>query len=123
MTKIINTSKNEVNLHWLGGGNPSAIEAQEAQGQNRLINSSVLPVKCIHNTKILLENYGVEFGEPLENDPLFCNAKLPEGWTKKATSHTMWSELIDTDGNVKTLIFYKAAFYDRNAHIEIQETP
>jgi hypothetical protein len=52
-------------------------------------------------------------------DPLFCDATIPDGWTKKATEHAMWSSIVDTRGIEMVSVFYKAAFYDRSAHMHI----
>ena len=118
MGKITNTSVQEVNTSWLFGGSPDAIEAQEARGQNELIESTQLPIEV--NGKEELESLGVVFGSQMENDPLFCEATLPNGWKKRATDHPMWSELIDENDNVVASIFYKAAFYDRRASMRFQ---
>ena len=114
---IINTSRDEVRPEWLMGGNPDVIEAQEARGQNQLTNGELLPVDC--DNKEILEAEGVIFGEPIPDDPIFCKAVLPDGWKKMPTDHSMWSELIDSDGVVKASIFYKAAFYDRSAFMSV----
>lgn len=37
------------------------------------------------------------------------------------TEHSMWSKLIDSDGLERASVFYKAAFYDRNAHITVNQ--
>lgn len=113
--KITNTARNEVRPEWLMGGNPSAIENQEAEGQEELVTSTQLPVKV--TGREILEEAGVAFGKVCQDDPLFCEAELPEGWKKQATDHSMWSNLVDADGVVRASIFYKAAFYDRDAFI------
>lgn len=119
--KITNTSKDSVHPEWVMGGNPKAIEAQEKRGQEELVNSEQLPCKCIPKAdKEKLESYGIKFGEPLENNPLFCNAVLPKGWKKEASDHDMWSYLVDDKGKRRASIFYKAAFYDRSAHISAE---
>ncbi len=115
--KITNTSKDELHPEWVMGGNPRAIEAQEKRGQEELINSEQLPCECKKEDKEKLESLGVKFGKPLENDPLFCNALLPKGWKKEGSDHDMWSYLVDDKGKRCASIFYKAAFYDRKAHI------
>lgn len=109
---ITNTKQNP-HPEWLMGGNPQAIEKQEAQGQQEVVNAAVLPTNVTNRE--MFESAGVVFGEPLADDPLFCNATLPEGWTKRATEHRLWTELVDEHGGVRGSIFYKAAFYDRDA--------
>lgn len=111
---ITNTSKKPA-LEWLFGQNPGAILQQEATGQRELINSAALPMDCPEDLQQKLAEKGVIFGDPLDNDPLFRHAKLPNGWAKHATEHSMWSELRDETGTVQAHIFYKAAFYDRRA--------
>jgi len=120
-TRISNTAKTDSNSHWVLGGNPAAIMQQEARGQHELINSIQLPVE-VRGNKELLESAGVEFGEPLKGDLLFCNAKLPEGWEKRAVkdADARWSELVDDSGVVRATIFYKAAFYDRYAFMNVE---
>ena len=44
---------------------------------------------------------------------------MPNGWKKQATDHSMWSELIDDKGKVRATIFYKAAFYDQRAFLNL----
>ena len=114
--KVTNTSQTEVNPQWVMGGNPNAIEAQEARGQEELVNSDQLPVD-VRGDKASLP---IELGPPSSNDPLFCRATLPDGWSKRPTDHAMWSELVDDKGVVRAMIFYKAAFYDRSAHMTIK---
>ena len=101
-------------------GMGGSIEQQESRGQRELVNSDVLPAE-IHGDRQKLENAGVIFGEPVEDDPLFINATLPDGWKKQATDHSMWSNLVDSDGNERARIFYKAAFYDRCASMSVSD--
>lgn len=99
------------------------IEDQEKQGQEEFINSIRLPRKInFHAGKLnATEQYSKMGIEVLttyskEND-LFLDVKLPEGWRKKPTDHSMWSDLFDDKGRKRALIFYKAAFYDRSSFI------
>lgn len=98
---------------------PGGIEAQEAQGQKTFVNSSTLP-KDINDrniTRKTLEDMGIVFGN--DADDLFVNVTLPAGWKKVATDHSMWSELKDEKDRKRAMIFYKAAFYDRSAHMNL----
>jgi hypothetical protein len=90
------------------------IYAQEAQGQQSLVNSTRLPKRGDWDS---LGAMGVVRGADV--DDLFCEATLPAGWQKVATDHSMWSSLMDENGNEKASIFYKAAFYDRDAFFNI----
>lgn len=121
MSKITNT-ENNTRVEWLMGGNPNAIEVQEAQGQIELINSSQLPVKLNFPRKTDVisqyESIGIKVIRKTEDDYLFFDVELPKGWKKEmAVDDSMWSYLIDAKGRERANIFYKAAFYDRDAFI------
>jgi hypothetical protein len=91
---------------------PGGIEAQEKAGQTALVQSSDMPLDLSPNREAY-EALGFTFGEKI--DDLFQKATLPAGWTRKATSHDMHSEILDEQGRKRISIFYKAAFYDRRA--------
>lgn len=120
--------KPEVRPDWLFGGDPNAIEAQEADGQKSLMQSSQLPVEGSPGHYMYGREdpksdeawsvTGIEFG-PVEEGELFRNAMLPAGWKKVPTDHAMWSHLVDDKGRVRASIFYKAAFYDQKAHMDL----
>ncbi|THA72479.1 hypothetical protein E6R60_26475 [Streptomyces sp. A0642] len=97
------------------GGADQAIAEQEKAGQAQLVNSDRLPADI--RGREVLEGFGVVFGEPDAADPMFCPATLPEGWRREASDHDMWSYLVDGQGRRRASIFYKAAFYDREAFI------
>ena len=105
------------------------IEAMEAAGQKELVESSQLPAdglngsrfgaKDTYTVKKMLEDAGGKVLHPTDGDPLFVDVVLPKGWTLKPTEHSMWNDLVDEHGRKRAGIFYKAAFYDRNAHIHL----
>ncbi len=98
---------------------PGGIEAQEAAGQRELVGErDLLPIKCPRKE---LESLGFIFGDNASNDPneIFVSASFPLGWSKKATDHSMWSDLLDDKGRKRGAIFYKAAFYDRSSHMSL----
>lgn len=98
------------------------IEAQEAQGQRELAASDTLPSNITtDNGKAILESYGVKFLGAVDGDPLFQFVELPAGWRKRPTGHSMWSELVDHNGKSRASIFYKAAFYDRDAFVRLDQ--
>lgn len=106
---------NEVFWESLMTGDVSnAIGNQEKRGQNDLNHSDVLPIKCPREQ---LETLGFKFGEVV--DDLFIQATMPTGWKKQATNHSMHTELFDDKGRKRGGIFYKAAFYDRAAHMSL----
>lgn len=107
-------SDEEVFAHAIVGGTDAAIRYQEAHGQQALVNSAALPKRC---PRAELEQMGVVFGD--DADDLFVNVALPAGWRKQATDHSMWSNLLDDQGRKRGAIFYKAAFYDRNAFMDL----
>lgn len=96
-------------------GSGASIEAQELRGQQELAASDVLPSDGSENPAV--QALGIEWGEEVPGDELFRYAKLPAGWSKRATDHAMWSEIVDEKGEVRAQVFYKAAFYDRRAMI------
>jgi hypothetical protein len=98
-------------------GGPRGIEAQESQGQGDLVNSDTLPTEGLERIAAAL---GIAIVDPVPDDALFTYVKLPVGWTKTGTDHAMWSELLDEKGRKRAAIFYKAAFYDRGAHIHAE---
>jgi hypothetical protein len=97
---------------------PGGIEAQEARGQQDFVAGETLPIKMAWGTtKEQVEAMGIEYVDPI--DDLFWYVRLPEGWKKEATDHSMHSNLLDEQGRKRARIFYKAAFYDRRADIGI----
>ena len=99
---------------------PGGIEAQEAQGQKDFCNSGTFPKKHAQCTREQFEALGVVYLECAE-DNLFINVELPAGWTIKPNDHPMWNSLIDNKGKLIASIFYKAAFYDRDAFIRLEQ--
>ena len=127
MSSPQNTAALHPAIHLIGAmdamrrtGDPTnAILEMEAQGQRQLVESEVLPTD-LNGGK--MEDYialGFEFGEVVSGDPMFQKAKLPNGWKKKGSGHDMWSSIVDDKGRERVAIFYKAAFYDRSAHMNI----
>ena len=111
---ITNTANAECHPEWAMGGNPRAIEAQEARGQKELVESSQLPTNGLSEIACRL---GIEVLRESPGDKLFSDVKVPTGWRVNPTEHSMWSELVDDNGITRAMIFYRAAFYDRDAFI------
>lgn len=97
----------------------SYIEAQEAEGQRELVESTDLPTEINGGTGNDFKALGFTFGEPHGRDPLFRPATLPEGWKREGSDHAMWSYILDEKGRKRVSIFYKAAFYDRDAFMSL----
>ena len=98
--------------NFIAASTPGGIEAQEKMGQQILVKSEMLPIKCRPEREVF-ESLGIVFGK--EVDELFVEAQLPEGWSKQETDHSMHSDVLDEQGRKRIGIFYKAAFYDRRA--------
>ena len=96
---------------------PGGIERQEADGQRTLVGRDMLPKEISGATREQLTAIGFKFGNDV--DDLFVECELPKGWTKRATDHAMHSELLDDKGRRRAWIFYKAAFYDRVANMQM----
>lgn len=96
-------------------GSSGYIEGQEAAGQREIVNNEVLPTQGSNDP--MIRAFGVKIGKPVAGDPLFCEATLPAGWKREGSDHAMWSYIVDEKGRRRVAIFYKAAFYDRDAHM------
>lgn len=122
MKKPINTGTGFNPLEFLASasalGTSRTIEMQEGQGQRSFVASETLPAN-LNDSQPILEKFGVKFLGPVDGDPLFQYVELPKGWEKGATDHSMWSKLVDDKGRDRASIFYKAAFYDRDAFLNI----
>lgn len=116
-----NTSNRDPMLHLLGAtsdGHSDYVTGMEATGQRQLVSSSVLPVDTM-GTDDQFEALGFVFGEPDPSDPLFRPAQLPQGWRKEGSDHSMGSYVLDERGVRRVSVFYKAAYYDRRAHMYV----
>jgi hypothetical protein len=102
-------------------GGEGYIERMEARGQQELVASTKLPIANAggygepDDAPYLA--LGFEFGEVDPDDPIFREATLPNGWEKRGTEHSMHSTIVDERGEERVGIFFKAAFYDRHAHM------
>lgn len=126
---IRNTAKTggglDVLLAAIDGEHPGkTVQHQEARGQAELCQvtdrRAQLPAKGMVDFPKEWAALGVEIVAPSQGDPLFVDVVLPEGWAIVASAeHSMWSDLLDERGRKRAEIFYKAAFYDRKAHVRI----
>ena len=101
---------------------PGGVIAQEARGQRQLVESTQLPTEgLLGRDRPRWEALGVKILDKEEElaDPLFCRVEMPAGWRKVPTDHPLWTDLVDEGGQVIASICYKAAFYDRHAHITL----
>lgn len=122
MRKAKNTSKEIVSVWPFVDSH--AIERQESRGQQEIVGSDQLPRKCNspRNTNAAEQYHkmGIRVFTTSKGDDLFLGVNLPTGWKKEATDHSMWNNLVDDNGRVRAMFFYKAAFYDRDAFINFE---
>ena len=105
--------------NFLAAAVPGGIEAQEKRGQIEQSLSETLPKDgTTGQNRKLWEDMGFVFGEDV--DDIFVSAKFPEGWFKRPSDHSMWTHIVDNKGRKRGGIFYKAAFYDRSAHVRLE---
>jgi hypothetical protein len=97
-------------------GTSESIEGSEKRGQNELSQSSQLPSEC-HDGREKLEAIGIKVIGVTPGDPIFLDVVLPDGWKVQPTDHAMWSRLLDDKDRERAAVLYKAAFYDRSAHM------
>ncbi|MFF2522277.1 hypothetical protein [Streptomyces liangshanensis] len=100
------------------GETDALIAGQERAGQAQLVGSDQVPTD-LHPPREEFEALGFRFGEPTPGDPLFMSATLPDGWTREASEHDMWSYIVDAYGRRRASMFYKAAWYDRCASMNL----
>lgn len=130
-TRIKNTrSENNLLRHGISVhlGQCLDIEGEERCGGQEMAAADQLPADGFmlsaqrYGAAVVLFNQiftaaGGKIGDRSEGDPLFVDVTLPPGWKKEKTEHPLWTHLLDANGNVRAKIFYKAAFYDRAAHL------
>ena len=93
-----------------------SIEQMEARGGAEVAaQRERLPTDRLNREQA--EKIGIQVHEVDENDPIWTRVTLPKGWIIQRTDHDMWNKLVDDQGRERASIFYKAAFYDRSAHM------
>ena len=53
----------------------------------------------------VFEAMGIVIGKPVEGDPVFTHCTLPADWQKRATDHSIWSDLLGDKGRKRAAIF------------------
>lgn len=101
--------------NFITASTPGGIEAQEAAGQMEQSLLQTLPKD--NRDRESFEKLGFKFGK--DADDIFIEVEFPKGWRKKTTDHSMWTKIIDDKGRERGSIFFKAAFYDRSAHVSL----
>lgn len=105
----------------LGEGTGQSIESAEAAGQHTLMNSTAIPVAGYRDTD--MEAIGVRLGAVHDDDPLFRDCTLPDGWSRDSMGDPRGAYIRDQHGRARVEIFYKAAWYDRKADAQIIAVP
>jgi len=113
--------------NFLVASTPGGIEAQEKAGQLEQAALQTLPLEgtSTEEQRKQFESLGFMFemdrvkAQNQGREHLFVNVKFPAGWKKVPTDHSMWSKIVDDKGRERGAIFYKAAFYDRSAHVSL----
>lgn len=96
---------------------PGGVEAQEKRGQEEQEAKETLPITMNGCKKEDFEKLGFKFFG--KTDRIFWQCSFPPGWKKRATGHSLWSNLIDDKDRNRGSIFFKAAFYDYDAFISL----
>lgn len=99
-------------------GEENVIENMEKEGQNKAVRETLLP-KIMKPEQEYWEELGFVF-EEIEDDDIMCKGTLPEGWKLIPTDHQMWTNIVDQNNTKRGSMFYKAAFYDRKAHMNLK---
>ncbi len=73
--------------------------------------------KDSRSVKDILEAMG--FAVLGEHDDLFFEVQPPEGWTKETEGY--WTTVMDQNGKERISQFFKGAFYDRDAFLNVSE--
>lgn len=92
-------------------GTGEAIMRAEKSAQGQLCSSRDVPI----NGSAILQALGFLLGD--KTDKIFRSATWPAGWTQEPTDHAMWSEIRDEHGRKRASVFFKGAFYDREAFV------
>lgn len=123
---VEDTSSHDPRVHLAGmdvEGPSGYVSGMESAGQRELVSSNQLPRQAEPSWDEF-EAIGIRRGEDVDGaDGLFCEASLPEGWTRQPREHPMWSRLVDERGIERVVVFYKAAFNDREAFMRMIEHP
>lgn len=123
--KITETSKEPPLTHFAGlmiMGSEAYITNQEKEGQREMVASEELPrdLNGVTEAELIAMGFVLPPSVKTDRNDIFRPAKLPEGWIRKPSDHAMWSYIFDARGFRRVSIFYKAAFYDRSAHMGVE---
>lgn len=104
-----------------GGSSDDAADTVDRMAHSGLQRGTEMKLPMDLNpvgAEAVLDRLGFFFtGQPI--DDVFQMVIAPDGWRLRRTDHPMWSELLDPSGAVRGMLFHKAAFYDRSAHLDL----
>jgi len=95
-------------------GSEDAHKVQLDIDQRSTVHSDTLPKEGLDG----LKPFGVEILGPVPGDDLIMYVKLPAGWKQQATSHSMWTDLLDEQGRKRAAMF-RGPFYDRGDRLDV----
>lgn len=105
----------------LSGASPRAILQQEAAAQRAVAESPKWLLARRTNPRNEDSRAGLEalgFTIVGEADDLFYEVTPPKGWTK--TTDGYWTYVVDESGVERVSQFFKGAFYDKDAFVNIK---
>ena len=90
--------------------------------QNEEWDAYTAEVNSINEAYTLMRYRRLGIEVVAEVDDLFYEVVLPDGWQVKPHSDSAyWSDIVDENGKCIGDVFYKAAFYDRDAFVNFEE--
>lgn len=99
----------------LAAGSPEEYDRVTAsRGAAEVRMSDELPAKDTADPEVqaALLSLGFKLGGVQSGNPMFREAEMPKGWTRKSTDHYMYTNVLDAKGRVRAQIGFKAQAYD-----------
>lgn len=119
-------------LAMVGLNSDVATLKQEEVGQSNFINSLQMPIKTNPHSGLgfavdvytrlgfkFLVTKESEVLDPKDDDDLFMDVVLPDGWRKEGSGHAMWSYVYDNKDRRRLEVFYKGTSHGRRAFINV----
>ena len=99
-------------------GEEKVVEHMEEEGQKDVFERIML-AKVMEPPREEWEKLGFIFNE-IAGEEVLLQAVLPKGWKlKQNENNAMWTDILDEKGTLRGQMFYKAAFYQQMAHMEL----
>lgn len=102
------------------------VDAMERSPQRELLHSSRLPTRInnpfnTEDTETIYKKWGVKVMGQSNDDPLFYDVILPNGWRMEQTNHPLWSNLVDDQDHTRGEVFFKSSIGDHDAFINLKQ--